>query len=105
MPIDPKYLARFIPGEFYHVYNRAPSGKQLFFEERNYYFFPDLIKKYLVSYVDGYTYCLIPNHFHLFISVLDFKLEKGKEANKIISNQFRKLFISYSSALNNQYGT
>ncbi len=105
MPINSKYLAPFITGEHYHVYNRAPSGKKMFPEERHFYFFLNLMKKHLLSYVNFYTYCLIPNHFHLFISVLDFESGKENDVNKIVTNQFRKLFIAYASALNKEYGT
>lgn len=105
MPIDPKYLAPFIPNEFYHVYNRSPSNKKMFFEEKNFYFFLHLIKKYLLSYVDLYSYCLIPNHFHLFIRVQELIGSPTPETNKIVTNQFRKLFIAYSTSVNIEYAS
>lgn len=107
MPIDPKYLSPFIPGEFYHVYNQSPSNKKMFIEEKNYCFFLHLIKKYLLAWIDLYTYCLIPNHFHLFIRIKDTGNagEMGSDVNRIVTNQFRKLFIAYANTINKEYGT
>ena len=104
MPIDSKYLASFITGEFYHVYNRCASSKKMFIEDRNYYFFLDLFKKYLISYVDLYAYCLIPNHFHLFFSIKDIdNTIADDDINKTVTNQFRKLFISYTNSINKEH--
>ena len=75
----------------------------MFFEERNYFLFLNLLKKYLLSYIDIYSYSLIPNHFHLFIRVRDGWESSETGINKTITNQFRKLFISYSTTLNKEY--
>ena len=46
---------------------------------------------------------MIPNHFHLFIKVKDIDEASETDVNKTITNQFRKLFISYTNTLNNEY--
>ena len=105
MPINSKYITPFIPHEFYHVYNRCPSNKKMFIEKKDYFFFLDLIKKYLVSHADIYAYSLIPNHFHLFIRIKEVLNYFEKiDTNQVITNQFRKLFISYTTSFNKQYG-
>src|SRR5204862_226559 len=106
MPIDSKYLATFEEGEYYHVFNRSHSNLKIFHEEENYSYFLNLIKKHLLEYIDLYSYCLIPNHFHLFIKIKERSdVSDDMDINKIISNQFRKLFISFTNSINKSYDT
>jgi hypothetical protein len=59
-----KFVDALVPGNFYHIYNRACGDEKIFVEERNYRFFMDLFEERLMQYVDLFSYCLIPNHFH-----------------------------------------
>jgi REP element-mobilizing transposase RayT len=104
MPINPKYLSPFIEREHYHVYNRCASNRKMFHEDKNYYYFLDLLKKHLLPYIDLFAYALIPNHFHLFIQIQR-QVGGAGNANNTITNQFRKLFISYTNGINKRYGT
>lgn len=52
---------------FYHVYNHARGNDQLFDEERDYFTFLGLIRKYILPVAEIYSYCLMPNHFHFLI--------------------------------------
>src|SRR5688500_4841514 len=102
MPISEKYLSRFEEGSYYHIYNRCPSLRKMFTRHEYYKFFFKRLEKYLLEYIDIYAYCLIPNHFHLFIRVKPKdELPVRKNVNRILVNQFRKLFISYSKMINN----
>lgn len=106
MPLNPKYLAPFVEGDFYHVFNRSPSNKKLFYKDGHYQFFLDLVKKYLLEYVNLYSYCLIPNHFHLLLRVSEtLKPSAFDQTNKVVGNQFRKLFIAYGNSLNKEQDT
>jgi len=103
----------FVPGHFYHVFNRGNNSQTIFFNEENFRYFIRQFDKYLDNFIDVFAYCLLFNHFHFLIRV---KEEKellrmpsfGKMAslnvNRIITNQFRRLFISYSMAINKQEG-
>ena len=102
MPINPKYLAKFYAGNYYHIYNRSHSQKQMFLYQDNYTFFLQLLKKYLSDYVDFFAYCLLPNHFHLFVKVKE-TMRHDEDINKTISNQFKKMFIAYVKAFNTTY--
>ena len=68
---------------FYHAYNRGVNKEPLFYDDRDYSVFLNLLKRYLspisdkkgngVKYlclsgrVELLSFCLMPNHFHLFI--------------------------------------
>ncbi len=81
-------------GKCYHLYNRGNNKEKIFFEHENYVFFLKQFIKYLSPHVNVFAYCLMPNHFHLFIRV-----NEGAEFEKGIKN----FFISYSKAINKRY--
>ena len=82
---------------FYHIYNRAIDGNELFYQERNYPFFLWKLNEYLADFIDVYSYCLLPNHFHLLCYIKSIEI-----SGEPISQAFRRLFISYSMAINKQ---
>jgi len=59
-----------VEGEFYHLYGRAlaKNGK-LFYQARNYDSFLKNFSKYLGDYLDIWSYCLMPDHFHFLVRV------------------------------------
>jgi len=89
----PKRKVHLIPGNYYHIYNKAVTDNNLFIEEKNYPFFLSKIKKYLLDCVDILAYCLMPNHYHLLIQV------KTKELPKAM----QQLALSYSASFNKEY--
>ncbi|MNK00040.1 Transposase IS200 like protein [compost metagenome] len=81
-------------GKYYHIYNRGNNKENIFFEEENYLFFLDRFKIHLIPHIDVFAYCLMPNHFHLFIRVNDlYNFEKG----------IKNFLISYAKAINKKY--
>ncbi|MFT3822952.1 MAG: transposase [Chitinophagaceae bacterium] len=100
MPINEKYLAQFEPDFYYHVYNRCHPHKKLFTEEKNYYFFLSLLKRFTSEILDIYAYALIPNHFHLLVKVKPIPAGEKSDTHKVISAQFRRLFVAYTNSLN-----
>lgn len=94
----------------YHIYNHANGIEDLFKEEANYYFFIEKIKKYLFPVCKVYAYCLMPNHFHLFVETKDeTNIELLPNARNYssqglyISKQFSNCFSSYTQAFNKRY--
>lgn len=64
-----EYHAHFEPNYFYHIFNRAIGGANLFIENKNYEFFLNKWGHYLSEYLDTWSYCLIPNHFHFLVRI------------------------------------
>ncbi len=95
-----KYHDPFYPNSFYHIYNRANGKDRLFISEENYYFFLTKIQKYILPYCHIISYCLIPNHFHLFIKIKEIESEN---VNTFIETKFKNLFSSYALAFNKMY--
>ena len=62
---------QFVPGGFYHVFNRGNNQQPIFFKAKNYDYFLGKIRKNLTSCCEILAYCLMPNHFHLMIYVPD----------------------------------
>lgn len=81
---------------YYHIYNRGNNGQNIFFDENNYNYFLDLIKKHLLPISDIYAYCLLKNHFHILLKIKN-DCEKP-------SQSFSNLFNAYTKAINKKYG-
>lgn len=114
------------PDTFYHIFNRGNNGENVFYNERNYLYFLKRYDFYLSNYLDTYAYCLMPNHFYLLVRVKpekeifnaaeedlpkdspedlpDFKnlANLSNSPNRIISERFRLLFLSYAKAINKE---
>lgn len=83
-----------IPDHYYHIFNRGNGGQWIFYQERNYGYFLEKYKKYMLDYWDTYAYCLLPNHFHLMIKVKSEAviIEAAKKDFTKVSKQFLKQF-------------
>lgn len=99
------YYSKFESHQFYHIYNRANGNENIFREAKNYNFFFERWDDYLTDFVDVWAYCLLPNHFHFLIKVLESNKDlKGFEnLSGLVSNQFSKLFNSYAKSFNSVY--
>jgi len=92
----PRRRIEFTSDEFYHIYNRGNNKDRIFFEQKNYAFFFERFEKY-VSQGDAvvHAYCLLPNHYHILVQILD-----AKEFLK----KFERFLISYVKSVNEVYG-
>jgi len=82
---------------YYHIFNKGNNGENIFIEEKNYFYFLDLIKKYLIPVAEIWSYCLLKNHFHLLVRL------KEDLDDKDMSRAFSNLFNAYSKAINKKY--
>jgi REP element-mobilizing transposase RayT len=100
MPSKP-LLNRFEPGKYYHVFNRGNNKETAFYDEHCYYYFLDKYQELLSESVDTLAYVLMPNHFHFLFKVKESNIVKN---GKVISNQFRKLSLTYTIHTNKNLG-
>ena len=99
------------PEKYYHIYNHAVGGDNLFKSEENYSFFLDKYKQYISPIADTFAYCLMPNHFHFALRIKDktlltnlqgFENLGGLETSNKLSKQFSNFFNSYTKSFNKQ---
>jgi hypothetical protein len=57
------------PENYYHIYNHAVSGWDLFRVPDNYEYFLSLYDKYISPIADTYEWVLMPNLFHLLVRI------------------------------------
>ena len=79
---------------FYHIYNRGINSTTIFLSDENKKYFLKLVSKYLNGTVEVYAYCLMDNHFHFIVKVMDDGI--------IVTQAFSNLFNSYVKAFNKQ---
>jgi putative transposase len=117
------YYHKYEANNFYHIYNHASGDKNLFIYHEDYVDFLDKFEKYFSSIFDVAAYCLMPNHFHFLVKVVDeFHIKdsiknnidsKSKQEylaenidlNEFIEDQYRRLYSAYAIKYNNKYKT
>ena len=77
------YHAIFEEQCYYHVYNQGNNKDNLFYNDDNYIYFLEKWNKYFSNYLDVWSYCLMPDHFHFFVEV--------KEAGNLRKSQVGNL--------------
>ncbi|TDP03689.1 transposase [Flavobacterium sp. 245] len=92
----------FEHGQYYHIYNRGNNKENIFVEEKNYNYFLEKLKKYIVPIADIYAYCLLKNHFHIVLRIKEREDTPEKFKGKI-HLPFSNLFNSYSKSINKSY--
>lgn len=96
---------------YYHVYNRGVNKKRIFVDDQDYSVFLNILKRYLdgkpqkdssgrnyedlAGTIDLLAFCLMPNHFHLF-------LFQGDDW-RALENLMRRVTTSYSMYFNRRY--
>ncbi len=86
-----------IAGKYYHLFNRGNNRDRLFYFDCNYDFFIKKYFYYMDPVAETFCYCLLPNHFHFLIRIKDSATD-----SRYVSNQLRKLFITYAMYINRQ---
>jgi len=92
----------FESGQYYHIYNRGNNKENIFIEDRNYNFFLEKMKKYLLPVADVYAYCLLKNHFHIVLRIKD-KMELSDNLKEKVHLPFSNFFNSYAKSINTAY--
>lgn len=100
----------YVSESYYHIYNRGIDGQTIFRENSDYIVFLSLLKRYLgqepsrkpsgvlhpsfKDSIDLLAFCLMPNHFHLFIY---------QHTEAAISELLRSISVSYVMYFNKKY--
>jgi len=92
----------FEAGQYYHIYNRGNNKENIFIEQKNYNYFLEKMKKYLLPIADVYAYCLLQNHFHIVLRIKD-KEELLEKFEEKIHLPFSNFFNSYAKSINTAY--
>jgi putative transposase len=103
----------FANGQIYHVFNRENNSQTVFFNRENYLFFLDKIKKSILPHADILAWCLMPNHFHLMISVNQLEIATSEQVTqshlltrtRTLNDSISILLRSYTRAIQKQERT
>jgi len=91
----PAKRPEYLPGHYYHFYNRGAHRISIFREDDNYLFALRKMKEYCRSLaLTPIAYCLMPNHYHFLIR------QDGKDRAGLLP---QRVFNSYSKAYNKRY--
>ena len=80
---------------YYHIYNRGINGGHIFKSDENKSYFLKLINKYLSDKVSILAYCLMDNHYHMAVQII--------EEEKKVTQSFSNLFNAYAKAFNKMH--
>ena len=102
-----RYTDKLLPGETYHIYNRAIGAELLFKEEKNYPYFLEKFLSYTSGICEVYCYCLLPNHFHFLarLNLTGLKDLSGLGLKDLsgLAQPFSNLFNCYAKSYNKMY--
>ena len=86
----------FYKNTYHHLYNRGANKGKIFFDEESYLYFLRRLKHYKNKYdIKILSYCLMPNHFHIFV--------KQQSEFLKISDFLSDLLNSYVKSINKKY--
>lgn len=87
---------KYLPENYYHLYNRGTDGRPIFCHRENYRYFLGLLRTHLSrAEAELIAYCLMPNHYHLVVYL-------SREID--FSNSLRAFTTAYVRSINNWYG-
>ena len=98
------YKSKLQHGQYFHIFSRGNNKESIFKEEKNFYYFLDLYKKYIHPIADLYSYCLLPTHFHLLIMIKEIDvIDVMYYEERSLWMQFRRFLGTYTKTINKIY--
>ena len=95
MPISSRNKVTWLPGHYYHIYNRGARRKSIFYTSANYLFVLRKLKRYCLEFdLTLIAYCLMPNHYHFLVR------QNGENRAGLLP---QRVFLSYTKAFNKSY--
>ncbi len=97
----------FEKGHIYHVYNQGNNRQKIFFSKKNYNYFLNKMEMHITPYADIIAWCLMPNHFHIMIYIINPEIPNPTNKHKQISlnHSLGIMLSSYTRAINRQNNT
>jgi REP element-mobilizing transposase RayT len=92
--------------QFYHIYNHAVEGLNLFRCEDDYHRFLRLYAKHIEPIAETFAFCLLPNHLHSLIHTKaphEQALSGNATQPREPSQHFANLFNAYARYYNSKY--
>jgi putative transposase len=91
----PRIARILIENACYHIITRGNQKQLVFLEQNDYQKYIRLLEKYKNKFgFKMYAFCLMPNHVHLIIQVLDLN---------VLNRIMRGINLSYTLYFNNKY--
>ena len=96
-------------GIAYHIFNRGVNRCNLFTQASDYELFLKLYTRYIDPIAETFAYCLMRNHFHLFVRIktiepVDLDRDLAAAHTPTPSQSFSNLFNAYTKVINPKYG-
>jgi REP element-mobilizing transposase RayT len=95
---------------YYHLYNRGNNRQAIFFQQDNYLYFLQRVRKYLCPVAKMVAYCLMPTHYHMLVRVessqtSEVSMPQTSEfsENSEVSQVMMRLSVSYTKAINKRF--
>ena len=93
----------FHASHIYHVYNQGNNQNKIYFQEENYVYFLKKMKKHLTPHSHILAWCLMPNHFHWLIKIIEDYKNKDARVD-YLNRSIGSLLSSYTQAVNKNIG-
>jgi len=91
-------------GVSYHIFNRGVNRCNLFTQASDYESFLKLYTRYIDPIAETFAYCLMRNHFHLFVRIKVVEADRNPATAPTPSQSFSNLFNAYTKVINPKYG-
>ncbi len=103
MPRPPRIIT---PGETYHLFSRGSNRLSIFFDDRDFNDFLFQLGRIVQNHHWRlYSYCLIPNHYHLLVSPSESGLSDGmRELNGGFSRRTSLKYGRIAHLFRNRFG-
>ena len=86
----------YFKNTFHHLYNRGVNKANIFFDDENYLYFLRRLNYYKEKYnIRILAYCLMPNHFHLFVNQLTDEMPIGNFIGSLINSYTKSINVRY----------
>jgi REP element-mobilizing transposase RayT len=95
MPYPRNQLITWLPGNYYHLYNRGARRLIIFKESANYDYVIDKLTHYSERLsISSIAYCLMPNHYHFLVR------QDGEHSAGLLP---QRIFNAYAKSFNKRF--